>query len=76
MAISESKIWERWQHIGGRCECDKSAHSHGGRCERKLIFVRRDISGPGGWTIRAAASDETGGAFSIYCAECDSQTAE
>jgi hypothetical protein len=70
MTISESKIWERWQGIGGRCECETPGHSHGDKCGNRLVFIKRDKPGPGGWFIRMLGQAEVNNGFRIYCHDC------
>jgi hypothetical protein len=69
MAISESVVWERWEKIGGACECEKPE----GKCRNKLVFVKRGQNAEGGWNALEVKKDESKAGepeVRIYCSEC------
>ncbi len=67
--ISESLVREAWLRTEALCECPKTRHGHGGRCQQFLIWAERGGTGPGAWEVRRR-DDPRLPPCEILCAAC------
>jgi len=80
MAFSDDTVRLRWKRAGGKCECQRSTHRHGERCNNTLIWANRGrVSVPGTWEAHHRVSFENGGSDSlsnceILCWDCHRKT--
>ena len=49
MSFSDSIIAQAWKRSDGRCECKRTSHGHGFRCNRILSRYARGIETKNGW---------------------------
>lgn len=61
---------------GGRCECERLAHGHMGRCPRQLNPGYRGLDVPGGWEAHHRNSQGPGvlSNCEIVCQHCHKLT--
>jgi hypothetical protein len=80
MGFSRETVENAWVRSHGRCECQRAAHAHRGRCNRELVWEHegRD-TGLGEWeahclTPGPGRSGDTVPNCQILCCECYRQT--
>lgn len=80
MAFSQETINEAWNRSGGKCECNRTLHSHSGRCNKTLSFSNRGKEGAwGAWEAHHKVAVSSGGKDTlsnceILCLECHKGT--
>jgi hypothetical protein len=76
MAFSEDTVKQRWDSAGGKCECVRTTHGHGGRCNKTLSWGNRGREGWGAWEAHHIGSptDDLYSNCRIYCWECHKST--
>lgn len=82
MPFSNSVVQEKFQRVGGRCECVRTNCSHPGnpdRCTRKFSFSDRDTADGRGWQANHKISQASGGSdgianCEILCIPCHKNT--
>ncbi|MFB3816559.1 MAG: hypothetical protein ACE147_02740 [Candidatus Methylomirabilales bacterium] len=70
MAFSEETLREAWRLARGRCECQRTDHGHGERCNRPLVWARLGYVGEGGWQAHAWDGEDDVANCEILCPDC------
>lgn len=80
MAFPQSIVDAAWKRAGGKCECTRSTHGHGGRCSKTLSYNNRGKDGAwGAWEAHHIVSVAAGGKDTlsnceILCLDCHKKT--
>ena len=49
MGFLQSLVDDAWKRSGGRCECERTTHGHGARCNKPLSWGARGREGRDAW---------------------------
>ena len=49
MEFSDSTVEACWKIVRGRCECTRTTHGHGYRCDNQPVWEDRGKTGRSGW---------------------------
>ncbi len=80
MPFAEDTVRQAWNRAGGRCECTRTTHGHGSRCNKQLVWNNRGRNGGvGAWEAHHKVRVESGGSDAlsnceILCWDCHSRT--
>ena len=76
MAFSEETVKEAWGRSEGRCHCRRTAHAHGAKCNKLLIWSSKGREGWGGWEANHTGNpdDDSLSNCEIICWNCHWET--
>jgi hypothetical protein len=70
--FTQTVIGAAWERSGGRCECDRRAHLHTGRCTTQLRYAARGTQHLEAWEAHLVdpGEEETVENCRILCRRC------